>query len=78
MQKKALKKEANATSEKQYRKAREMQYEANKLNLKSAKKAKKHEKWKKRMEREFANVKVSDISQESIEKGKRYVYMLAR
>ena len=78
LQKKALSKEASATNEKQYRKAREILFEANKLNLKSAKKLSKHEKWKKRMETEFAGVKIGDISPEAIEIGKRYKYMLKK
>lgn len=78
LQKKALDKEVNATNEKKYKKAREMQFKANKLNLKAAKKSRKYEKWKKRMETEFSDVKVSDVSKESIEAGKKYVYMLTR
>lgn len=78
LQKKALKKETKATSEKQYQKARKLQFKANELNLKSAKKQKKHDKWLKRMENEFSNVKLSDISSESLDVGKRYMYMLAK
>jgi hypothetical protein len=78
LQKKALEKEVKATSEKQYQKARKKQFEANKLNLKAAKKQKKYDKWIKRMENELANVKVSEVSKESREAGKRYVYMLAK
>lgn len=76
MAKKALKKEATATTEKQYKKAREKQFEANKLNLKAAKLEKKGLKWQKNMEKTFANVSVKDLSPESIEAGKKYVYML--
>lgn len=78
LQKKALKKEAKATSEKQYQKARKMQFKANKKKLKAAKLAKKNLKWKGKMEKAFADVKVSEISQESRDLGKRYVYMLAK
>lgn len=78
LQKKALEKEVHATNEKQYQKARKKQFKANKLNLKAAKKQKKYDKWIKRMENEFANVKVSDISAETRDAGKRYVYMLAK
>ena len=46
------------------------------LILKLLKKARKYEKWTKRMEKEFADVKVSDISKESVEIGKKYLYML--
>lgn len=76
LQKKALKKEVNATSERQYKKARKKQFKANKINLKAAKKQKKYDKWIKRMEKEFFDVKVSDISKETIDAGRRYVYML--
>lgn len=78
LQKKALEKEVHATNEKQYQKARKKQFEANKLNLKAAKKQKKYDKWTKRMETEFSGVKVSDISKESIDAGKKYVYMLTK
>lgn len=78
LQKKALNKEVHATNEKQYQKARKKQFKANKLNLKAAKMQKKYDKWTKRMENEFSNVKVSDISKESIDAGKKYVYMLAK
>lgn len=77
LQKKALKKETSATNEKQFQKAREMQFEANKLNLKSAKLQKKAAKWEKKMEKAFSETKVSDISKEHMEKGKKYAYMLA-
>jgi hypothetical protein len=75
--KKALAKEANATSEKQYRKAREKQFKANKLNLKSAKLQKKAMKFEKQMAKSFANVKIKDIEQKDLELGKKYAYMLA-
>lgn len=78
LQKKAFKKESRATTEKQYRKARKKQFKATKLNLKSAKLQKKAMKWEKRMSKEFANVKVSDISQQDLEIGKKYVYMLMK
>lgn len=74
--KKALKKEMRATNEDQAKKAREKQFKANKLRLKSAKLEKKALKWKKRMEKEFAKVKMSDVSKEHLDAGKRYVYML--
>lgn len=76
LQKKALDKEVHATSEKQYQKARKKQFKANKLNLKAAKKQKKYDTWVKRMENEFSNVKVSDIPKETLDTGRRYVYML--
>ena len=78
LQKKALKKEASATSEKQYQKAREIQFKANKLNLKSAKLSKKADKWIKSMDKTFSEVKVSDISQEHLDAGKKYAYMLMK
>lgn len=78
LQKKALDKEVHATNEKQYQKARKKQFKANKINLKAAKKQKKYDKWTKRMENEFSGVKVSDISKESIDAGKKYVYMLTK
>lgn len=78
LQKKALKKEAKATNEKQYQKARKMQFKANKKKLKAAKLAKKNLKWKGKMETAFADVKISEISPESRDLGKRYVYMLSK
>lgn len=78
LQKKALEKEVKATNEKQYQKARKKQFKANKLNLKAAKKQKKHDKWVKRMEKEFRDVKVSEIPKEAIDEGRRYLYMLEK
>lgn len=78
LQKKALNKEHAATNEKQFQKARDIQFKANKLNLKSAKLQKKSAKWVKRMENNFSNVKVSDISQEHLDAGKKYAYMLTK
>lgn len=76
LQKKGLKKGAHATSERKFQKAQKIQYKATKLNLKSAKLQKKGMKWQKSMEKTFANVKVSDVSPEAREAGKKYVYML--
>lgn len=59
-------------------KSRRKTEKANKKKLKSAKKAKKAFKWTKKMERTFSDVRISDISQESINKGKKYTYMLVR
>lgn len=78
LQKKALQKEVKATSEKKYQKARKMQFKANKKNLKSAKLVRKEERWQKKMEGAFSGVKISDISPESLETGKRFVYMLTK
>lgn len=74
--KKALKKESKARSERQYKKARKIQFEANNLNLKSAKLQKKAAKWEKKMVKTFSEVKLSDISPEHLEAGKKYTYML--
>lgn len=76
LQDKALRREVRARNERQYRKARKFQYKANKKNLRSAKLQKKGMKWQKSMEKTFANVKVSDVSPEAREVGKKYVYML--
>lgn len=75
---KALKKSAKATSEKQYQKARQIEFEANKQQLKAAKLAKKKAKWEKKMTKEFSKTKISDISPEHLNKGKKYTYMLLR
>ena len=77
LQSKALSKENRATSEKQYQKARKIQYKANKLNLKSAKLQKKGQKFEQQMTKSFATVKVSDISPEHLDAGRKYAYMLA-
>ena len=76
--KKALKKEMRATNEEKYQSARKLQYKANKLKLKSAKLEKKALKWKKNMEKQFAKVKISDVSKEHLDAGKRYTYMLLK
>ena len=76
--KKALKKEMRATNEDQFKKARKQQFKANKLKLKSAKLEKKALKWTKSMEKEFAKVKMSNISKEHLDVGKQYLYMLLK
>lgn len=72
----ALKKESRARNERQYKKARKMQFKANKYNLKSAKLQKKAMKWEQKMQKVFAETKVSDISPEYLDKGRQYAYML--
>ena len=76
LQKKALKKEAKATSEAQYNKARKKQFKANKRQLKSAKLEKKAMKLEKKMGKAFANVSIKDIDKETLNIGKKYIYML--
>ena len=76
LQDRALRKEAHARNDAQYRKARKKLYKANKKNLRAAKLQKKGMKWEKSMEKTFSNVKVSDMSPEAREVGKKYVYML--
>lgn len=75
---KALKKERRARSERQYKKARKIQYKANTLNLTSAKLQKKAMKWEKAMSKVFSDVKMSEISPEALDSGRKYAYMLMR
>lgn len=78
LQYQATKKLASATNEAKLSKA----LEANKKAAKTLKKAtsieKKETKWVKAMEKNFGAVKTSDISDEALEKGKKYVYTLMR
>lgn len=78
MRAKALKKELNARTKSKYEKAMELKLEANKMSIKAAKLQKKGDKWVKKMEDNFKEVKVSDISPEHIENGKKYAYMLVK
>lgn len=65
----------NATSEKQYQKARKIEFKANKYALKSAKLQKKAMKWEKKMSKVFKEVSVNDISTEHLNAGKKvYIY----
>lgn len=48
------------------------------LNRKVTKITKKQEKWANAMVNEFSNVKMSDLSKESIEKGRKYISMLRK
>lgn len=73
---KAFKKETSATTTEKYNKAVELKTKANKLSLKSAKLKKKGDKWVKKMENEFKETKVSEISREHMDIGKKYAYML--
>ncbi len=52
------------------------QLKANELEVKSAKLTKKYNKWINAMEKAFSEVKISDISPEHMQKGKKYAYML--
>lgn len=78
LQSKALRKEIRARNDRQYHKARKLQYKANKLNLKSARLQKKGLKWEKSMSKAFADVKVSEISPEALDYGRKYAYMLMK
>lgn len=78
IQRKALKKEVRSTNEKAFRNARKMQLKANKKLLKSANLKKRAIKWEKKMSKVFSSVKISDIDNESLEKGKKYTYMLMK
>lgn len=60
-----LSKDAKAKSSK----ANDIQLKYNAARLKS-------QKWESKMEKAFANVSVSDISEDDLEYGERYVYML--
>lgn len=61
-----------------YEKGFKQQKKAAKLMKKSAKLQKKGAKWANKMEKVFSEVKVSDITPEALERGKRYAYMLAK
>lgn len=73
---KALKKEVRARNDKQYKKARKLQYKANQYTLKGMNLEKKGLKWEKKMEKVFKETKLSDIQPEHLERGKKYTYML--
>lgn len=73
---KALNKNVKATNEKQYKKARKLEFKANKLQLESAKQLKKGMKWEKKMKKAFSEVKISDISKESLDRGRKYAHVL--
>lgn len=59
---KALKKETKATNEKQYEKARKLEFQANKYALKSANLQKKGLNWVKKMDKVFRDYKVERAS----------------
>ena len=59
-----------------YTKAVNAQLKANELEVKSAKLTKKYNKWINAMEKAFSEVKISDISPEHMQEGKKYAYML--
>lgn len=78
LSKKGLRKQVWNFSEEWSQWGREQEYKATKLNLKSVKLKKKHYKWIKHMEKAFSEVKISDISPEALEIGKKYTYMLLK
>lgn len=59
-----------------YTKAVNAQLKANELEVKSDKLTKKYNKWINAMEKLFSEVKISDISPEHMQEGKKYAYML--
>ena len=59
-----------------YTKAVNAQLKANELEVKSDKLTKKYNKWINAMEKAFSEVKISDISPEHMQEGKKYAYML--
>ena len=77
-QSKALNRELYARSERALRRATKKKIEANKYALKSSKLKKRAIKWEKKMSKVFSSVKISDIDNESLEKGKKYTYMLMK
>ena len=77
-QSKALNRELYARSERALRRATKKKIEANKYALKSANLKKRAIKWEKKMSKVFSSVKISDIDNESLEKGKKYTYMLMK
>ena len=77
-QSKALNRQLHARSERALRRATKKKIEANKYALKSSKLKKRAIKWEKKMSKVFSSVKISDIDNESLEKGKKYAYMLMK
>ena len=77
-QSKAFNRELHARNERALRRATKKKIEANKYALKSANLKKRAIKWEKKMSKVFSSVKISDIDNESLEKGKKYTYMLMK
>lgn len=73
---KATTKFAKAKSSKQFEKAVKLQKKSSKLLKDAAKAQQKGSKWVKKMEKEFSEIKKSDISKEDLAVGKKYAYML--
>lgn len=71
-----LRKEVRAITKMQRHRATKTKLKASELALKSAALQKKGDRWVKKMEKAFKEVKVSEISQEHMEAGKKYAYML--
>ena len=75
---KVLKKSAKATNEKQFQKARKMEFKANKLGVKSAKLQKKGLKWARAMDKTFRGYDIKHLSKKEMESGQKYVYELTK
>lgn len=71
-----MRKELYGWSSRRRRKGQKQQYKAAKMELKAARYSRKADSWLKKMEKHFAQVKLSDISPEHIEIGKEFTYML--
>lgn len=73
---KATTKFAKAKNSKQFEKAVKLQKKSSKLLKDAVKAQRKGSKWVKKMEKQFSEVKKSDISKEDLDVGRKYAYML--
>lgn len=67
---------SRAFTAKKIEKANKLLAKANKYDYQSAKAAEKGQKWIRNMEATFTNVRMNEISQDSLNYGKRFTYML--
>ena len=73
---KASTKFSKAKNKKQFEKAIKLQKKSSKLLKDAAKAQRKGSKWVKQMEKQFSEVKKSEISKEHLDVGRKYAYML--
>lgn len=73
---KASTKFSKAKNSKQFEKAVKLQKKSSKLLKDAAKAQRKGSKWVKQMEKQFSEVKKSEISKEHLDAGRKYAYML--
>lgn len=75
---KALRKEVRARNETQYRRARKIEYKANRNAILAARYQRKGQRWVRAMEKTFAGYDIRSLSKDEITRGRKYLYEVTK